>query len=102
MHRLKLAVLGSTKGTDMQAIIDAIERNELNAEISLVVSNEKDAYILERAQQHGLETLVVDYKQYKKEGTCALHTRLAEKRSGYLNPSYETGVRADDMTTRWK
>jgi len=43
-----------------------------------------------------------DYKQYKKEGTCALHTRLAEKRSGYLNPSYETGVRADDMTTRWK
>jgi formyltetrahydrofolate-dependent phosphoribosylglycinamide formyltransferase len=38
----------------MQAIIDAIARRELNAEIALVVSNRADAYILERARAHGI------------------------------------------------
>lgn len=51
---VRLAVLGSTRGTDMQAIIDAIARRELNAEIALVVSNRADAYILERARAHGI------------------------------------------------
>ncbi len=51
---LRLAVLGSTRGTDMQAIIDAINGNELNAEIRIVLSNKSDAYILTRAKEHNL------------------------------------------------
>ena len=56
---IHLAVLGSTRGTDLQAIIDAIEKKELNAKIEIVLSNKPDAYILERAKSHGLETAVV-------------------------------------------
>jgi len=54
--QLRLAVLGSTRGTDMQAIIDAIKTKELAAEISLVVSNKSDAYILQRAKDNGIST----------------------------------------------
>ena len=46
---IKLAVLGSTRGTTMQAIINAIKQGILEAEISIVISDKKDAYILERA-----------------------------------------------------
>ena len=59
---VKLGVLGSTKGTDMQAVIDAIERRQLDAEIVCVISNREDAYILERARNHGIEAIFIDYK----------------------------------------
>lgn len=64
-RQLKIAVLGSTKGSDLQAIIDAIDRKELEAEISLVASDKKDAFILERAEKHGIETFFADYKKHK-------------------------------------
>ena len=46
---IKVGVLGSTKGTDLQAIINSIDKKELNAEIAVVISNKEDSYILERA-----------------------------------------------------
>ena len=48
---VKLAVLGSTKGTDMQAIIDAIEKRELDAKIVAVISSVPGAFIVERAKK---------------------------------------------------
>ena len=54
---LVLGVLGSTRGTDLQAIIDAIESGQLRARIALVVSNKAQAGILERATKHGIPTL---------------------------------------------
>ncbi|MBI2655202.1 phosphoribosylglycinamide formyltransferase, partial [Candidatus Woesearchaeota archaeon] len=41
---LRLGVLASTRGTDMQAVIDAISLKKLNAVISAVISNKQDAY----------------------------------------------------------
>src|SRR5580692_3113859 len=61
--RLKLGVLISGSGTNLQAIIDAIERRELDAEIRVVISNRADAYGLERARQAGLRTLVIDHRR---------------------------------------
>ena len=52
---VRVAVLGSTKGSSLQPVIDAIENNELNAEIVAVVSNKKKSGILERARDHGLK-----------------------------------------------
>ena len=49
---IRLGVLGSTRGTALQAVIDAIESGKLNAKITLIVSNKKDAGILERAAKH--------------------------------------------------
>jgi len=57
---LKIAVLGSTAGTDLQAIIDALKTDELSAvELSVVIANKKDAYILERAKKAGFETICI-------------------------------------------
>jgi phosphoribosylglycinamide formyltransferase 1 len=57
---LPLGVLISGSGTNLQAIIDAIGRREIRAEIRLVISNRAGAYGLERARQAGIATLIVD------------------------------------------
>ncbi|MGN1276677.1 MAG: phosphoribosylglycinamide formyltransferase [Floccifex sp.] len=54
---LRLAVLISGSGTDLQSIID--RRNQINGEIALVVSNRKNAYGLQRAQDAGIKNLVI-------------------------------------------
>ena len=51
---LKLGILGSTNGTDLEAIITAIKTGTINAKINVVVSNKKDAFILKRAKKHDL------------------------------------------------
>jgi phosphoribosylglycinamide formyltransferase-1 len=74
-NRLKLAVLLSGGGTNLQAIIDRIEAGELNAEIALVVSNNHDAYGLTRARKHGISTAVVDYRKYGKKSLPHIEER---------------------------
>ncbi len=64
MGALKLGVLVSGSGSNMQAIIDNIEAGRLDAEIVAVVSNEPDAYGLTRAANHGLKTFVVNHRDY--------------------------------------
>ena len=62
---MKMAVLVSGGGTNLQAIIDAIESGKItNAEISVVISNNANAYALERAKQHGIEALCVSPKSF--------------------------------------
>ena len=56
---LRLAVLISGGGTDLQSIIDAYQRNEIDCEMALVVSNRESAYGLERAKQAGIPTAVI-------------------------------------------
>ena len=65
---LKIGVLGSTKGTDLQAVIDALESKKLkNVEIAVVVSDKEDAFILERAKKYGIKTAVVRKKDYSPD-----------------------------------
>ncbi len=64
---LRLGILASTKGTDLQAIIDAINSKKLNAAISVVVSNKQDAYALERARNHGIKAVFVEQKNKTRE-----------------------------------
>jgi len=61
---VKLGVLISGTGTNLQAIIDAIRRGDLKAEIRLVISNRADAQGLERARRHGIETMVIDHRRF--------------------------------------
>ena len=51
---IRLGVLGSGKGSNLQAIIDAVEAGTLDAEIAMVISDVEDAYILKRAKEHGI------------------------------------------------
>ena len=62
---LRIGVLISGSGTNLQAIIDAIGRRELKAQIRLVISNRANAYGLERARQAGIRTLVLDHRRFR-------------------------------------
>ena len=63
---LKMAVLVSGGGTNLQAIIDAIESGKItNAEISVVISNNAGAYALKRAEKYGIEARCISPKQYE-------------------------------------
>ena len=64
---IKLGVLGSTNGTDLQAILDSIASGELNGEVSVVLSNRKNAYILERAKNHNVPAFFNSHKEKSRE-----------------------------------
>ncbi len=63
---LKIAVLVSGGGTNLQAIIDAIDAGKItNAAIDVVISNNANAYALERAKKHGIEAMCISPKSYE-------------------------------------
>ncbi len=64
--KLKIAVLGSTKGTNLEAVFNAIQKGEIDAEIVTVISDKKNAYILERAKSYGISALFVNPKNFSK------------------------------------
>lgn len=66
--RPRLIVFISGSGSNLQAILDAIDEGYLNAEVVLVVSNRKNAYGLVRADQAGIETIYFPLKPYKDRG----------------------------------
>lgn len=60
----RLVVLISGGGSNLQAIIDACNNGEINANIAAVISNKADAYGLERAKQAGIATAVLSHKDF--------------------------------------
>jgi phosphoribosylglycinamide formyltransferase-1 len=67
MGKLKIGVLGSTSGTDLQGVIDEIEKGELDAEIAVVICNKPEAFILERAKKHALKAVCIKSKGRERE-----------------------------------
>ena len=62
---MRIAVLVSGGGTNLQAIIDAVASGKItNTEIALVISNKEGAYALKRAEQAGIKGTVISPKQY--------------------------------------
>ncbi len=81
MKKIVLGVLASTRGTDLQAIIDAIELGKLDAKIACVISNKQDAFALERAKKHGIEAIFLDPKQFaSKEAYDSQLVKLLNER----------------------
>ena len=80
LNIFKLAVLVSGRGSNLQAIIDSIDREELDAHLSIVISNTKDAMALKRAEKHGIKTISIDPSTYlnSKEYDKALVLKLKE------------------------
>jgi phosphoribosylglycinamide formyltransferase-1 len=68
---VKLGVLISGEGTNLQAIIDAIERDELRAEIRVVISNKASAKGLERARRHGIAAEFIDHRSFAHRSIAA-------------------------------
>lgn len=75
---LKVGVLVSGGGTNLQAILDAIDNGEItNAQVSLVISNNAGAYALERAKNHKIEAVCISPKSF--ESREEFHKALLEK-----------------------
>ena len=65
MKKIKLGVLVSGRGSNLQAIIDNIEKGLLPAEIAVVISDQPDAYSLERARKHNITAIHISAKGYR-------------------------------------
>ncbi|MEJ2555784.1 MAG: phosphoribosylglycinamide formyltransferase [Anaerolineae bacterium] len=81
----RLAVFISGNGSNLQAIIDAVQAGELEAQIEVVVSNRRDAYGLVRAERAGIPTLCFPLKPYRDMGHSRKEydTNLAEQVAAY-------------------
>jgi|YNPNPStandDraft_1061719.scaffolds.fasta_scaffold03354_2 phosphoribosylglycinamide formyltransferase-1 len=64
---IRLGVLASGRGTDLQSIIDASEKGMIDASVSVVISDKKDAYALERAKKHNIPSYYLDPSGKNKE-----------------------------------
>jgi phosphoribosylglycinamide formyltransferase-1 len=81
---VKIGVLISGEGTNLQAIIDAVGRGELRADIRVVISNNPRARGLERARTHGISAEVIDHHRFASREdfdsalVASLHTHEVE------------------------
>jgi len=62
---INIGVLASGRGTNLQAIIEAIEGGKIEGRINIVISDNRDAFALKRAKQNNIETQYVDFKSFK-------------------------------------
>jgi phosphoribosylglycinamide formyltransferase-1 len=67
MRTVKLGILGSTRGSILLPIIEAIEEGKLNAVIKIVVSDQPDSLILEKARQHNIPAWYVSSQGHSRE-----------------------------------
>lgn len=63
MRKVRIAVLASGGGTNLQTLIDAVEKGDINGEITAVISDNENAYALERARKHGIKAIYINRKQ---------------------------------------
>jgi phosphoribosylglycinamide formyltransferase-1 len=62
---INIGVLASGRGTNLQAIIEAIKEGKIEGEIKVVISDNPDAYALKRAKQNNIETEYINFKSFK-------------------------------------
>ena len=75
----RIAILGSGSGSNMQAIANAINNGEIDAEITYVGCDVVDAYIFERAKKLGLQCELINCHGYKQKFPAKAQAQLAEK-----------------------
>lgn len=82
MAELRLGVLASGRGSNLQAIIDNIAAGKLDAKIKVVISDKSTAFALERAKTHGIKGIFIDPKRFsgKSEYESAIVECLKENR----------------------
>ena len=83
---MNIAVFVSGNGTNLQAIIDAIQSGYINSTIGLVLSDNKEAYALKRAIKSGIDTVFIDPKAYdsREDFDKAVIKHLKEKNIGLI------------------
>ncbi len=69
VKKVFLGVLVSGSGSNLQSLIDHVERGALDAEIRMVVSNNPCAFALERCRKHGIPSAIIDHREFPSRET---------------------------------
>ena len=103
MERLKLAVLISGRGSNLQSIIDACAEPDFPAQIEIVISNKPDAYGLTRAENAGIKTAVVNHKDYasREDFEVALQATLTPFEIDLVCLAGFMRVLTEDFVNHW-
>ena len=64
---INIGVLASGRGTNLQAIIEAVKEGKIEGRISIVISDNRDAFALKRAEQNNIETEYINFKSFKNK-----------------------------------
>lgn len=103
-QKLKVSVIISGGGSNLQALIDSCSQADSPAEIVLVVSNNADAYGLERARNAGIETAVVDHRDFADRPSFekVLHKTLESAGTELVCLAGFLRVLTDDFVNGWR
>ena len=101
---MKIAVLISGRGSNLQSLIDAASAEELGAEIALVVSNVPDAPGLERAAKAGIPTETIDHRDFegREPFEDALHTALSGRSIELVCLAGFMRLLTGDFVSKWR
>ena len=101
---MKLAVLISGRGSNLQALIDACSDEAFPAEIALVLSNKADAFGLERAAKAGIPTLALNHKNYADRETfdAAMSEAIEESGAELVCLAGYMRLLSDDFVRTWR
>lgn len=104
MSRLRVAVLISGRGSNLQALIDACADPDYPAEIVRVISDRPSAKGLKRAEKADIETLIVDHNEYKSKAEFedALHAGLVDCAADFVCLAGFMRLLDGDFVGRWK
>ena len=100
--KLRVGVLASGSGTDLQSIIDASEKGMIDAEVVAVISDKKDAFALKRAEKHKIKTYFVNPKgMSKKDHEKKIDEILKEKNVGLVIGAGYMRILSPFFVDRW-
>ncbi len=100
---IKIAVLVSGRGSNLEAILAAIEKKELEAEIAVVLSNNPDSYALKIAKKHNIPTVSVDHRGIsRKEHEKQVLQKLKKFAPDYLVLAGYMRILSGDFLTHFK
>ncbi|MDD6479603.1 MAG: phosphoribosylglycinamide formyltransferase [Oscillospiraceae bacterium] len=103
MIKAKVAVLVSGGGTNLQALIDAENSGIIKSgELSLVVSNNSDAYALCRAEKAGIKSVVISKKQYKEKFEYEIISTLEENGIDFIVLAGFMCILSEKFTSHFK
>ena len=77
---LAIGILASGRGSNFQSIIDSIESGNLSAKIAILITDKSDAYAIERASKHNIETLIIKPSDFSDKNEYYSHIAVELKK----------------------
>lgn len=104
MSKLKIAVLASGSGSNLQALIDAVDGGSINGRIELVITDRLGAYAMQRAENHSIAAICIDRKSYtnKADFDLQLINNLSEVCPDLIILAGYLSILSSDLTHKYQ